>query len=262
MQSTLRQFAQAGFLALATCVLCVVNGSAQEPAQSGAADLIRALGARITPYYENQNMQGVRLTQVEPHGRLSQMSFVEGEIILELDGKPLDSPSATATMLKRMARGEGMEFLVRRPDGQLRKMRVTETRSAGGGVTSFAVEHYEVGPKVFRSPRPVASPPPLVEPEPEVEVEPEPEDRRKFISVYENDKVIGARFEDPDGLGPTLPGLRPGDVVTEFDGRIVDNEEDVAALSEAIGRGSNVELIFRDGSGFEALSSLSFADSP
>jgi type II secretory pathway component PulC len=201
------------------------------PARRGNTALFSL--ARIQPFYEGGQMTGVQFSQIKSGGLFDQIGLKEGDIIVSFNGQSVQSSQSAAALLRTLTEAQQPITL--------------GVRSASGGtrtlVTPPSARHVEPSPRE-------ADPSTTTEaPEPE-------EETARFIPVYRGDEVVGARFDKPHGVGRPMPGLRSGDVILEANGMRIDTMETLEALEDIFAKPGKVELLFRDASGTEALSSF------
>jgi len=192
--------------------------------------------ARILPYYEGGKMTGVQFRQIKPGGFFDQIGLEEGDIVFSFDGQSVQSPQAAAALLRTLAEAQ-----------QPFKLGV---RCASGRTRTLTWNHG------LRHPVAREAPPPEDDRHPSTEA-PEPEEERpNFLPVYSGDEVLGAQFSNPHGASRSMPGLRSGDVILEANGMRIDSMAALETLEEIFREPGKVELLFRDASGAEALSSF------
>jgi len=68
--------------------------------------------ARILPKYESGQMVGVQLNAIEPGSLYERFGFQDGDVITELNGISIDSPSASAQLLSELGDADSFEFTV------------------------------------------------------------------------------------------------------------------------------------------------------
>jgi len=78
--------------------------------------------ARILPKYENGEMVGIQLSKIEADSFYERVGLQDGDVVKELNGIQINSPSASKELLEAFARAEELKATVIGPDGTERQI--------------------------------------------------------------------------------------------------------------------------------------------
>jgi type II secretory pathway component PulC len=72
---------------------------------------------RLLPKFDGTRMVGVQVSGVRAGSFLNRIGLDEGDVITELDGAPLDSPTHIASVMQKLSGAGDAQLVVRRSDG-------------------------------------------------------------------------------------------------------------------------------------------------
>jgi general secretion pathway protein C len=73
--------------------------------------------AQIRPKYEGGEMIGMQVNAIRPGSIFEDVGIENGDVIIELNGVPIDSPEASATLLTEFSQSDEMIMGILTPDG-------------------------------------------------------------------------------------------------------------------------------------------------
>lgn len=76
------------------------------------AELLRA--ARIVPAFKGGRAEGFKLYAIRPDGVLGQMGLKNGDTVLQVNGKPITTPSEALRVYTRLRHAQKLELTIRR----------------------------------------------------------------------------------------------------------------------------------------------------
>ena len=78
-------------------------------------------GGRVRPVYDltSNAVEGVRVLDVQPDSFWAELGIQSGDLILELDGEPINTPAATVRLMDSVSKGEILTLRVQRTDNQV-----------------------------------------------------------------------------------------------------------------------------------------------
>ncbi len=92
----------------------------EEGALSPSRTAVRLYGnARVRPLYDRYGnaLEGVEISQVSPGSFWQELGIDDGDVILELNGKLIDSPAATVELMNQFSRGYVLNLRIRTREG-------------------------------------------------------------------------------------------------------------------------------------------------
>ena len=76
--------------------------------------------AKVKPMYRLHDVEGARITQIDPDSFWAILGVREGDVVIELHGEPVDNPATLVALMNAMERDEHVELAVRGTDGEIR----------------------------------------------------------------------------------------------------------------------------------------------
>ena len=92
----------------------------EEGALSPSRTAVRLYGnARVRPLYDRYGnaLEGVEISQVSPGSFWQELGIDDGDVILELNGKLIDSPAASVELMNQFSRGYVLNLRIRTREG-------------------------------------------------------------------------------------------------------------------------------------------------
>jgi type II secretory pathway component PulC len=86
----------------------VPNGEIQEALQNPSSIFSQV---QFQPKYEEGEMVGLQVNSVQPGSIFEQLGIEGGDLILEVNGIPIDSTEASAKIVTEFAKGEPVEIV-------------------------------------------------------------------------------------------------------------------------------------------------------
>jgi serine protease Do len=174
--------------------------------------------------------RGALVSEVSEGGPADKAGIRPGDIILSVDGRPVESNSSLPTMISTMSPGTETELEVWR-DGKLRKVKVRVVELVREGTVPAS---FEGGQGRGQNAPPAAKPAPLG-----LTVRELTEDERKQMQTQ--GWLVIERAEEP----AATQGLRPGDIIVGVEGSPVKT---VAELESRVRNKKFVALLVQRGS--------------
>ena len=76
--------------------------------------------AKVKPVYRVHDVEGARITKIDPNSFWAMLGVQEGDVVIELHGEPLDDPATLVALMNALERDEHVEVVVRGTDGTVR----------------------------------------------------------------------------------------------------------------------------------------------
>jgi hypothetical protein len=76
--------------------------------------------AKIKPVYRLHDVEGARITHIDPNSFWAMLGVREGDVVIELHGEPVDNPTALVALMNILERDEHVALAVRGTDGEVR----------------------------------------------------------------------------------------------------------------------------------------------
>jgi len=76
--------------------------------------------ARVKALYDNQTLRGVQITGVRDGSFWKRLGVRDGDVVLEVNGEPVDDPEASILLMNSLSRSEILSLRVRGLDGNER----------------------------------------------------------------------------------------------------------------------------------------------
>jgi len=76
--------------------------------------------ARVKALYDNQTLRGVEITGVREGSFWERLGVRDGDVVLEVNGEPVDDPEASILLMNSLSRSEILSLRVRSLDGDER----------------------------------------------------------------------------------------------------------------------------------------------
>ncbi len=223
--------------------LLAVTATAEPTPRADATALFR--DAALLPVYENGQMVGLGVSRLRLGGTLHHLGLVDHDVILAVDGEPIEDQAGLRRALHAIHAAEALTLHVRGSDGRQRMIRATRT-----------ADRLTVSPAFLDAPREEPTRDEFADDDLDEPGSPDLRGAADWIVLapfYEGGALRGARVREG---GSDQPGTRPGDTILEANGRPIDGLEALEALDALLASPGRVELLFRDASGVEALSTL------
>lgn len=93
------------------------DNSMTEPATASIGINVQELTPEMARQLGLKDSRGVVVSEVKPGSSADEAGMVRGDLILELNGQPVESLQAFATLASKVAKGDLVRLLLRRPDG-------------------------------------------------------------------------------------------------------------------------------------------------
>ena len=94
-------------------------GQSSQPANASIGINVRELTPEMARQLGLKEAKGVVVIEVKPGSSAEEAGMVRGDLILEFNGQPVDSLAQFAALAGKIAKGELVRLLLRRPDGSL-----------------------------------------------------------------------------------------------------------------------------------------------
>jgi len=95
------------------------------PATASIGVSVRELTLELARQLGLKDAKGVVVSEVKPGSSAEEAGMVRGDLILELNGHPIDGLEAFAALASKVAKGDLVRLLLRRPDGNFGYVAVT-----------------------------------------------------------------------------------------------------------------------------------------
>ncbi|QOX78143.1 DegQ family serine endoprotease [Trichlorobacter lovleyi] len=119
-------FRKAKRLVLSATVIQGRSGTAVgEPSTASIGISLRELTPELARQLGLKDAKGVVVSEVKPGSSADEAGMVRGDLVLEFNGQPVDSLEAFAASAAKVAKGEVVRLLLRRPDGSFGYVAVT-----------------------------------------------------------------------------------------------------------------------------------------
>jgi type II secretion system protein C len=80
--------------------------------------------ARFLPKYDDGKMQGYQVSGIKPGSLVEEMGLGDGDVIVEANGIPIDSPTSGGQLFRQMNEVDELIFMVERPGGEVEEVQV------------------------------------------------------------------------------------------------------------------------------------------
>jgi type II secretion system protein C len=80
--------------------------------------------ARFLPKYDDGKMQGYQVSGIKPGSLVEEMGLGEGDVIVEANGVPIDSPTSGGQLFKQINEVDELIFMVKKPGGVVEEVQV------------------------------------------------------------------------------------------------------------------------------------------
>ncbi|ACD94722.1 DegQ family serine endoprotease [Trichlorobacter lovleyi] len=96
-----------------------------EPATASIGISVRELTPELARQLGLKDAKGLVVSEVKPGSSADEAGMVRGDLVLEFNGQPVDSLEGFAALAAKVAKGEVVRLLLRRPDGSFGYVAVT-----------------------------------------------------------------------------------------------------------------------------------------
>lgn len=76
--------------------------------------------AKVKPVYRVHDVEGARITSIDPNSFWAMLGVREGDVVIELHGERLDNPATLVALMNALERDAHVEMVVRGTDGTVR----------------------------------------------------------------------------------------------------------------------------------------------
>jgi serine protease Do len=181
---------------------------------------------RLARSFNLKEQRGILVADVVPGGGAEKAGLKTGDVIVELEGKPIDSMNGFRTTVAAMAPGTNVRIkIVRNGNPQDVTITLAERPIAGANGTPTPEAPTQKAPDVLDG----------------VAVTDIREDYRQRFNIPENVQGALVTQVDPNSACAEAE-INPGDVIVEIDGKAVKNADDAVKLSEEVKTKSTVRL--------------------
>lgn len=182
---------------------------------------------RLAKSFKLQDRNGILVSEVMPNGGAEKAGIKNGDVIVELEGKPIESMDAFRTAIANMMPGTQVKVRLLR-SGESKDITITLAERPSNGIAG--------GPAPIEKPDDKA--PDVLDGVTVSDVKPE---YRERFGIPQNVEGALVTQVDPDSACADAD-LKTGDVILEIDGKAVKNSEDAVKLSEEVKTKSTVRL--------------------
>jgi serine protease Do len=182
---------------------------------------------RLAKSFNLPERRGILVSEVVPGGSAEKGGVKNGDVILELEGKPIEDMTAFRNAIAAMPPGSQVKLKIHR-DGQPKDITITLAERPINGVAGTPTPSEKPENKV----------PDVLDGVTVVDIK--PEYRERFAIP---DQLQGALVTqvDPDSACADAE-VKMGDVIVEIDGKAVKNADDAVKVSEEVKNKSAVRL--------------------
>lgn len=103
----------------------ITDGATTQPATASIGISVQELTPELARQLGLKDARGVVVSEVKPGTSADEAGMVRGDLILELNGQQVDSLQSFAALAAKVAKGEVVRLLLRRPDGSFGYVAVT-----------------------------------------------------------------------------------------------------------------------------------------
>lgn len=119
-------FRKAKRLELSATVVQGRSGSGVgEPATASIGISVREMTPELARQLGLKDAKGLVVSEIKPGSSAEEAGMVRGDLVLEFNGQPVDSLEGFAALAAKVAKGEVVRLLLRRPDGSFGYVAVT-----------------------------------------------------------------------------------------------------------------------------------------
>jgi serine protease Do len=189
---------------------------------------MQELDEKLAKEFKAPNKDGILVAEVVPGGGAAKAGVKSGDVITELNGKPVDDIAGFKNTIANLMPGTKVDLKVFR-NGKPEVIAVTLVERGGNGVA--------LGTPVAPAPTP-AKVPDVLDGVTVADVNPE---FRKRFGIGEDVKGALVTQVSPDSACADAD-VRPGDVIVDIDGKRVASADEAVKLSEEVKTKSSVRL--------------------